>query len=387
MVTSTKKKERKAEYNNLRTILLSELERIEDAEDCDIHKAFVYETARVFSSTASGFAITDGKTDWGIDFCRADPPIFTMAQCKCPERERLMESEKPLTYDRKALEDMLTGINYILDIKNTYTNVSLDLKQFKNTYHASLKEWKKETRLQVSLAIFGELTPQARNYFNNQKNELISRGVELLLWDWKKYDELLTTPNIEIGNMKLAFIIEDPEKELLRRNSPICLIRGNCLVEAWEQYQWNLVDWNVRAEIKNSPTNKRIQNTLLTPAGRRLFQEYNNGLLVVCKQIAYKNLPDKKISVTLHQPQVVNGCQTLLSIVRAYLDLAEKDKEDFKKNVQVQLKIIANQKPEFVEKIIQSTNDQNPMSPRSLKSNAIEQIKLQERFGKFFMKT
>lgn len=386
MATSDERKTRKSDYNNLRTILLDELDRIMASEDCDIHRAFVLETARVFSSTASGFSLTDGRNEWGIDFCRSDLPIFTIAQCKCPERDFFEDEGRPKQYDRDALEDLLTGINYIRDVEHSYPETCLELKQFKSTYHESAREWKKETGLQAALGVLGELTPQANNYLRNQKNKLESEGIELLLWDWEKFFELLTTPQIDIENMKFVFKLDEPGKELLKRPNPVCFVRGFDLYQAWNQYQWNLVDWNVRAEIKNSPTNKRIQDTLLTPSGRRHFQDYNNGLLIVCRQVSYHDLPEKKIEITLRQPQVVNGCQTLLSLVRAYLDLPEKDQEDFEKNVRVQIKIISNQTQDFVEKIIQSTNDQNPMSPRSLKSNTLEQKKLQESFGRSFIK-
>ena len=102
MHTSTKRKERKTEYRNLRTVLLDELDQIMDSEDSTIHRAFVLQTARVFSSTASGFSLTDGRNEWGIDFCRVDSPVFTIAQCKCPERAYLEVETKPTKKKIKA---------------------------------------------------------------------------------------------------------------------------------------------------------------------------------------------------------------------------------------------------------------------------------------------
>ncbi len=355
-----------------------------DSEEIDIHRAFVLKTAHVFSSIGSGFSLTDGKNEWGIDFCRVDSPVFTLAQCKCPEREYLESERRPKQYDRDAVEDLLTGINFVLDTENVYQNAHLDLKHFKNAYHESLREWEKETSLQAGLAVFGELTPQADHYFRNQKNTLKPKGVELLLWDWGRFNDLLTVPDVDVQSMKLSFTLEDPGRQLLRRQSPVCLVRGIDLVNAWNEYQWRLVDWNVRAEIEKSPTNQRIRNTLLSPAGRRHFHDYNNGLLLVCKRISYKDLAGKKLNIMLRQPQVINGCQTLLSLFRAYMDLSEKDKAHFRENVLVQLKVIENQQPDYVERIILSTNDQNPMSPRSLKSNTPEQRKLQTSFRTFF---
>ena len=123
----------------------------------------------------------------------------------------------------------------------------------------------------------------------------------------------------------------------------------------------------------------------MNPSGRARFQDYNNGLLVICKQVSYSDQPGGKVRMRLSQPQVVNGCQTLLSLVRGYLNLSEKDKEDFREKVHVQIKVIANQEQKFVERIVLSTNDQNPMSPRSLKSNTLEQKKLQEMFARFYV--
>ena len=165
MAVSGKKTSERTEYKNLKTIVLSELDRIMTSADCDIHRAFVHETARVFSSTSSGFFLTDGKNDWGIDFCRMDSPIFTIAQCKCPEQQFIENSDTPKKYDRDALEDILTGIKFVRDFEHPYPRATLDLKQFKNSYHESLNEWPKETRLQAALAIFGKLTSQANNYF------------------------------------------------------------------------------------------------------------------------------------------------------------------------------------------------------------------------------
>ncbi len=387
MSSQEKQKERKTEYRSLKSTLLSELDRLMGEEECDIHRAFVLETAQVFSSTASGFAVTDGQNEWGIDFCRSDVPVFTIAQCKCPERVSLETEDKPHQYDRSAVEELLTGIKYVTDEVGTYAKAPLALKHFKKEYHESLQTWPKDTRLQAALAIFGELTGQAENYFRNQYNQLESDGVELLLWDWEKFNELLFTPQVSVDNMSVTLTIEDPDKDLLRRSSPLCFARAIDLVNAWEKYQWNIVDWNVRAEIRNSPTNKRIQNTLLNPSGRRNFHDYNNGILIVCRQFTYSDLPGgKQKEVHLKAPQVVNGCQTLLSLIRAYLDLSEKDKEDFRDKVRVQVKVIANQSQEFLEKIIFSSNDQNPMTARSLKSNTPEQKKLQESFQRYSVK-
>lgn len=375
------KSQRKAEYQNARNLLLSAMEAISTRENCDIHRAFVYETATVLSSTAAGFTLTDGPHDQGIDFCRTDSPVFVIAQCKCPEREILEATEKPIPHDRDAVEDLLAGTAFVLaDAVNP--DALLDLKRFKTAYHESRREWPHETRLKAAIAIFGELTGSAKNFFENQRNEYRAKGVELLLWDWQTFSDLLSTPAVDLENMSLTFTIDDPEKEILKRSmSTICFVHAHELIKAWDDYQWNLVDWNVRAEVKNSKTNERIRNTLLNPSGRRHFQDYNNGILIVCTSIKYRDLKDGKIQATLVKPQVINGCQTLLSLVRAYTDLPETDKTEFREDVHVLVRIIPNAKQDFIDRICLSTNDQNPMSPRSLRANSAEQRRIQQSFA------
>jgi hypothetical protein len=357
------------------------MEAISARENCDIHRAFVHETATVLSSTAAGFTLTDGPHDQGIDFCRTDSPVFIIAQCKCPERETLEATEKPIPHDRDAVQDLLAGVAFVLaDAVNV--DAPLDLKRFTTAYHESLREWPRETRLKAAIAIFGELTGSANNFFQNQRNEYRSKGVELLLWDWQKFSDLLSTPKVDLENMSLTFTIDNPEKEILKRStSPICFVHAHELIKAWDEYQWNLVDWNVRAEVKNSKTNERIRNTLETSSGRRHFQDYNNGLLIVCKSITYRDLKEGKIQATLVKPQVINGCQTLLSLVRAYTDLPETEKTEFREKVHVLVRIIPNAQQDFIDKICLSTNDQNPMSPRSLRANSAEQRKIQQSFA------
>jgi len=133
----------------------------------------------------------------------------------------------------------------------------------------------------------------------------------------------------------------------------------------------------VRFQIHQSAINKRIISALGRSQGRKLFHHYNNGLLITCKN--YK-LDRTRKRLTLNGPQIINGCQTVRAICEAYEDLTPEDQKDFRKKTRVQTKIIKTTDPDLIGNLVITTNDQNPMKPRNLKSNTAEQRNIQRLF-------
>jgi hypothetical protein len=76
----------------------------------------------------------------------------------------------------------------------------------------------------------------------------------------------------------------------------------------------------------------------------------------------------------------VNGCQTVRAICEAYESLEPNEQESFRETARVQVKVIKNTDPDFINELTITTNDQNPMNPRNLKSNSAEQKGIQTAF-------
>lgn len=146
---------------------------------------------------------------------------------------------------------------------------------------------------------------------------------------------------------------------------------------AFREHEWNLFEWNVRLQLLRSPINRRIVSTLQGSKSRKSFHHYNNGILITCRNYEL-NRHNKRIRLT--GPQIINGCQTVRSICEAYESLSPTEQSHFREHTKVQVKIIRTTEPEFIGELVISTNDQNQMNPRNLKSNTVEQRDIQKCF-------
>ena len=111
---------------------------------------------------------------------------------------------------------------------------------------------------------------------------------------------------------------------------------------------------------------------------RKRFHHFNNGLIVVAKSYSIREEKSKKQGgeprkfVRLVEPQIVNGLQTVKSIYNAVAS-GDVSVEDLRSECLVQMKVIQTGEADFVARVVQSTNNQNPMSARNLKGNTQEQ--------------
>ena len=166
----------------------------------------------------------------------------------------------------------------------------------------------------------------------------------------------------------------------IMRAKDYCYFLANAgdLFDAFRSYGWRLFDLNVRYEIKNSPINGDIVRSLSHFKSRKRFHHFNNGLIVVAKSYAIRQAKNKKQDdiprkfVHLVEPQIVNGLQTVKSIYNAVAS-GDVTVEDLRSECLVQMKVIQTGEADFVARVVQATNNQNPMSPRNLKGNTQEQ--------------
>jgi len=347
-------------------------------EAYDEHQAFDYLVAELFETTHDdSFAFTDGPNDGGIDFLVRDEQAYTIAQCKCPDLDRLGDNTTPPTFDQEALDQLNRAILMLRDRKGEY-DVTREIKQLRGDYQRDLTADPDSTQLTAILAILGSLTGPARTAFESRKAELGRANVRLKLVEWTDvYDALhaLASPADVDFNIKINF---GSSKNILP-HSNYCYVLAHAydFYEAFRKHQWNLFEWNVRFQIPNSPINRRIVNALSRAKGRKQFHHYNNGLLITCRH--YK-IDETRGYLTLRGPQVINGCQTVRAICEAYDSLTPEHKGHLEANTYVQVKVIKTTDPAFIGELVISTNDQNAMNPRNLKSNRAEQREIQEMF-------
>jgi len=347
-------------------------------QEFNIHKAFVYWIAELFETTESDrFTFTDGANDHSIDFAIRAPQSYSIYQCKCPDVDTLEASSTPPTYDAAVVNELLEAIAFMQDADASF-KANAAVRDIRSNYQQDLRADQDATRLQASLSVLGTLTPAAREAFEAARDSLFAKGVTLQLIDWQTVStQLRSLTDSDCSDVTLTLSVDDLEKDVLHQNEWLyALVYARDLVAAMDRYGVRLFDLNVRHEIPRSQVNAEIGKSVQHAKTRRVFHHLNNGLLVTCSSFSKK--PDGRVVVK--GAQVVNGCQTVSSLFQSYRILPPSQQQDFDAHVRVGVKIIRNADRELLEQIVISTNNQNPMKPRNLRSNTAEQKSIQASF-------
>lgn len=138
-----------------------------------------------------------------------------------------------------------------------------------------------------------------------------------------------------------------------------------------------IFDSNIRRFLgSRGAVNVDIANTCTTDEVSHLFWFLNNGITIACDSFDHVPDPDKSV-VKIKNIQIVNGCQTATTLAQA-----AKEKK-LKKDVFVLLRIYETPDNSLVDRIVLTTNNQNKISSRDLRSNDQVQIEMEQRFAKF----
>jgi hypothetical protein len=142
--------------------------------------------------------------------------------------------------------------------------------------------------------------------------------------------------------------------------SIICSVKASELAKAASDDL--IFDLNVRPFYGiNIKVNKDIWNTCTGDDSSR-FWFLNNGVTMVCKKFDFNRDPDNPM-IKIDDAQIVNGCQTTVTIREAY------QKEELADDVSVLLRLYSTDNPNLIDKITLTTNNQNKITDRDLRAN------------------
>lgn len=132
---------------------------------------------------------------------------------------------------------------------------------------------------------------------------------------------------------------------------------------------------NIRNYLKNTSVNKGIVETFRKKSTDIWY--FNNGITMVCDDFKLKN--DNFLNITT--PQIVNGCQTANTILKEFINMKDKDKQN---NLQgtILVKIIKDKNKKKKDQITQYTNRQNSVSGKDFFALDSFQRKLAIEFEK-----
>jgi len=247
---------------------------------------------------------------------------------------------------------------------------------------------------------------------NNNKNITYTNQTEILnkfiqyyeatLEDESNIEELKITiesPNIKKINNEHNFIYFTPKAVQGNiRGTIIFPLNGVQIVELLKNGT-TIFNRNIRGFLgEDEDVNKNIIATAKDYPTE--FYYYNNGITLTCNKFNINSVVNNSNPVvTLTQPQIINGAQTVSSIYYAYTVLFNEYKKQLKseklaiekvknhfKDVIIICKIIESNKGEstkLTQNITKYSNSQNKIKFSDFYSNRSEQKKLQEIFKDF----
>lgn len=144
--------------------------------------------------------------------------------------------------------------------------------------------------------------------------------------------------------------------------------------------QYPIFEENIREYLGKNNINNGIINTLKTKADRKNFFYYNNGITMICDRA--ENAGGSKFSLTLHQPQIVNGCQTVNTIREVLNDYPTEqlNKEFEGVYVMVKVLVVKESNPTFYQDIVKFTNRQNSINDKAFGASNELFLNLQDYF-------
>ena len=147
-----------------------------------------------------------------------------------------------------------------------------------------------------------------------------------------------------------------------------------------------LLERNIRRYLgtHGNRVNNAIFQTLTHAEKRDDFYFYNNGITMICRKFRHNALQGENYQIKLEGMQVINGGQTCKTIERAVhaAQTGQAGAQDTSfENVYVLLRLyeLADDDQDFVREITYTTNSQNPVDLRDLRSN--DEIQRQLEIG------
>lgn len=351
----------------------SELEIIrEDYEYTNLSKAFAhwYLVNHVkVSEQEIGEIIIDGNGDNGIDAITVNGDVMTLYQFKFPDREKNIEK----AIDEKTVLKMFNGYNKLIARKNPKVGNDIFLKYRDIVKEKSIFDYKLE------FVVFNNSFSQpAQDALESQIEEIKDKTGNLINYKVVQhknicdiYDRMQKKSRIDIA---MTYRKLDPSYNLGEDvKSFVGFLSAKELIESCKEQMDVIFDENIRLYEGDNDVNTGIYNTAIGDESSKFFF-YHNGIVFICDSC--KNSTGNQ-NLILEGASVVNGCQTINSLKKAY------DEEKIKDDVYLQFRVIETTDFDLRAKITEFLNSQTQIRDSYFLANntfvSALQIELEEK--------
>ena len=348
--------------SNWKDSFLQELQEISARTKIPDYRAFIFWYIKHTSQNLVDSQIVDSITDRGRD-AGSDAVIIDHGLSAI----RVIQSKFTKNIGEKAFnKDEFTKLNKVYD----YLTGESDYYELRSYVNKNLKD-----RLDKAIHHIKDDGYDVKLYFitTHKKNpnykiyENSHHPIEVLAVKEieRQYDAWQHGSSPDLGDIEISYhsIMEGPPVEPM---AYIVNLSAETLREPYTKWGNKLFSRNVRIfQGKNKPPNKAMKRTLGEQPQN--FWYFNNGITILSEKITQKKIEQKLV---LKNPQIINGCQTVTSII----ENKPTDAFLFAKIVQIGDNI---ENQDLIDGIIEANNRQVPVDERMLKSNHPLQVKLQ----------
>lgn len=346
-----------------------EIENIELNNNLKDYHAFIFwfiDTAFEFPHEKILNSICDGTHDKGVDAVLIDPIELkvTIIQSKYEHaggKVQINENEIKLFATVKNYFDSRNSLKSAIEKGNQVT------KRLMNEAFEAIR--KQKYSLELIFISTHKSAPHLENLiydtFGYGKNEFRIYHHERII---QLFNDKMRDFTPSLGVYNLPFV--DSNKFIIRTNpnkSWVLTIKIEEIRSLVNKYEDDLFRKNVRLFLGKNITNKKIIGTLDKDPDN--FWYFNNGISILCDNA---NIVMEKGYIRLENPQIVNGCQTCMSIKDFDGDL----------NGEILVRIIESTNHDFINFLTLYQNSSNPVNNRDLKSNDPVQVRLKHEFRK-----
>lgn len=394
---------------NFANLLLEEMRREQDDAGIEADEAFLRVALKTYGFDPEDGHQTDGGYDCGFDFVNVTQEETSIFQAKSLAFDTALPIDAKL--DASYLADLRRIVEVIKDLDHipreansivieALTSMRTEINRRALVPAAAFADsgpdvLDQHPEYRINIYFFGlakSFTPQAEEEFCRlEAIGPIKYGKVLLTIAVHPVfiDDILSTKwqqrNVDwkdkAGKKREEILLNVEGDAILDAKSAVFFAPAYDLVQAYEDFGYQIFEPNVRCELKESKVNQAIKNTVQTREGRREFRHLNNGITLICTGWTKKQQDGRVCALQIRRPGVVNGLQTVKSLHDAFRRLSQEEQIDFKQNCLVLCRVHQEGAVKRPEQLVKATNNQNPMKPRNLRSNDPEQVAFESLFS------
>lgn len=402
------------EHTSLSHYIAGRIEEVSTQEELTPYNAWPRVLAELLGLERESIEFFD-QNDSGVDFYSSDSPVYEVYQCKMHEMTDTGDVDVSKPFDPEGVKDLDRACTLLFDgvpppnTDNRLLSLRARIKEELDLVPPEVEDVMTSQGISVifNLALLGSrMTPAATVATKNFKARLkkISDDTPGLnatfeLWRIDDLESFFEDPSgppqraVEPMRVHLALealgFSEPAAAEIASHDFVTFYAPASDLVQASLKSGPALFDANVRYELNKSRINEEIRRSAIHVKTMKLFHLYNNGVTITGQGWTYR---DQRHVIEIRNPSVINGCQTVRSLVAARKQLEENSVdnpyllESFDKTCLVLVRLI-RQEAVDIEAVVRAANTQNAMEARNLLSNRTEQRELERQmqdFGWFY---